>query len=71
MTQYRRLHLTHANLQRKIHIILGTVAGYHDHKNDQGARMHTAVYTTAGIFPAVETPEEIDRLIDDITKGEK
>lgn len=70
MTHYKKLKLTHANLQRPVHIVLGTISAYHDHKNDNGARMYTAVYTTAGIFPAEESIEQIDELINRLTKGE-
>lgn len=65
---YKKLRLSHANLKRPVHLILGTVSGYHDHKSPEGIRLYTVVYTTAGMFPAEETIEEIDRLIDDITK---
>lgn len=66
MTRFKKLHLTHANLNKKLHLILGTVCGYHWSDNSKS----THVYTPAGVFPAKETPEEIDRLIDEVTKGE-
>lgn len=66
MNQYKKLYLTHANLNTKLHLLLGTVSGYH--WSDKTASTH--VYTPAGVFPAKETPEQIDGLIDLLTKGE-
>lgn len=66
MTQFKKLKLTHANLNKPVHLILGTVCGYHH--SDATACTH--VYTPAGVFPAKETVEQIDGLIDQLTKGE-
>lgn len=67
MTSFKKLYLTHANLNQKVHLILGSISGYH--WSDRTASTH--VYTPAGVFPAKETPTEIDRLIDELlTKGE-
>lgn len=65
MTQFKRVYLTHANLNKKLHLVAGTIAGYH-YSDSSGA---THVYTPAGIFPAKETPEEIDGLLDQLTNG--
>ena len=59
MLHYEKVVLNHANLKRPVHIVLGTIAGYH--WSDSSAATH--VYTTAGVFPAVEKPEEIDEII--------
>ena len=67
MHQYKQLKLTHANLHKELFLILGTVAGYHY----SDATASTNVYTTAGIFPAKESPEEITGLIDQLTQGEE
>lgn len=67
MTQFKKLKLTHANLNRPVHLVLGTVCGYH--WSDTSACTH--VYTPAGIFPAKESVEQIDALIEQLTKGEK
>lgn len=64
MTAYKKLKLTHATLGRPVHIILGTVAGYHWSETTGS----THVYTPAGVFPAKESVEEIDGLIDQLTK---
>jgi len=64
VTQFSKVYLTHANLNQRLHLILGTIAGYHWSDNSKS----THVYTPAGVFPAKETPEEIDSLIEEITK---
>lgn len=64
--QFRKVYLTHANLDQKLHLVLGTICGYHWSNNSSS----THIYTPAGVFPAKESPKEIDRLIDEITKGE-
>lgn len=60
------IHLTHANLNKTVSVQLGTLSFFHHSDSSQS----THVYTVAGIFPAKETPEEIERLIEAKTKGE-
>jgi hypothetical protein len=60
MRDYQRIYLTHANLKQRLHLIVGTIAGYHH--SEKSAATH--VYTIGGIFPATETPAEIDQLIE-------
>lgn len=68
MIQFARLKLKNANKAgRPVELILGTVAGF----EYSDVTKCTQVYTTAGVFPAQETPEEINKLIDQLTKGEK
>lgn len=60
---YKRIVLTHANLKRPIHLVMGSIGGYHE----SPANKCTHVYTNSGVFPALETPEEIDKLIENET----
>lgn len=65
-TDYKRIVLMHANLKRPVHLILGSIAGYHE----SPANKCTHVYTNSGVFPAEESPEEINKKIDDeLAKG--
>lgn len=59
MIHYQKIQLMHANLKKPLHIVAGTVAGYHH--SDKAAC--TLLYTNAGIFPVLETPEQIDAII--------
>jgi hypothetical protein len=63
MTQYRRVTFNHANLKRPVQVLIGTIAGYH--WSDATASTH--VYTTAGVFPVSETPDQVSVLIDTLT----
>lgn len=56
--------LTHANLNKEVSLQLGTMSFFH---YSDGSKA-THVYTIAGVFPAKETPEEINRLIEATTK---
>lgn len=62
MKHYQKIILTHANLKRPIHLVAGTIAGWHD----VPTLGHRHVYTTAGIFPATETMEQIDSIIESL-----
>lgn len=62
---YKKLKLTHANLNRPVHLVLGTVCMYHWAPKDSC----TYVYTPSGICPVTETVEEIDGLLDQLTNG--
>lgn len=66
MSPYKRIALNHANLKVPLKLLQGTIAGYHISETTKT----THVYTTAGIFPAVETPEQIDALIDQLNAPE-
>ena len=66
MNQFKRVKLNHANLNREISIVLGTIAAWHWSE----ASKSTHIYTTGGIFPAKETPDQVDRIIEEATKGE-
>lgn len=68
MNPYTPVVLSHANLQRPVRLILGTIAGYHW----SDASKATHVYTTGGVFPVSETPEDIDKKLSELTqnKGE-
>ena len=70
MTEFKSLTLTHANLKRPVKVRLGSIGPYHDAHNELNTRIHTNLYTNAGIVPVVETPDEIERLIDELTKGD-
>lgn len=59
MTHYRKVLLTHANLKKPLHLVAGTIAGYHHSDASQA----THVYTTGGVFPVNETPEQIDQIL--------
>ena len=60
MNNYKRIYLTHANLKKVVHLILGQICFYY--WSDENKCTH--VFTIAGIFPAIESPKEIDVLID-------
>lgn len=64
MKQFERIKLQHANLNREVFIVLGTIAGFHYSESNKC----THVYTTGGVFPAVETPEQIGKIIDTLTQ---
>jgi hypothetical protein len=63
---FERIYLTHANLKRKVHVVAGTLAAYHYSE----AVKATAVHTIAGVFPVVESPEEIDIMLDKLATKE-
>lgn len=66
MQHYRRLVFQHANLKRPVHIVAGTIAGYHWSEPTQC----NVIYTTAGIFPVEESLEEIDQKIESLNGPE-
>jgi hypothetical protein len=69
MSPYKTVALNHANLQRPIHVVIGTIAAFHY----APATQSTHVYTTGGVFPVIESPEQIDNLLFKLTtptKGE-
>jgi hypothetical protein len=51
--------LQHANLNKPVSVVAGTIAMWHWSDTTKS----THVYTTGGVFPAKETPEEITKLI--------
>jgi enterochelin esterase-like enzyme len=64
--KYSRILLTHATLNKKIHLVLSSIAGYH-HSDKLNC---TYVYCTGqNIFPATETCEQIDSLIDEASRS--
>lgn len=64
MTHYKRLTFQHANLNRPVRIIAGTIAGYHFSEPTKC----NVIYTTAGVFPVSETLEQIDQMIDSLNQ---
>lgn len=67
MTSYQTLKFQHANLNRPVFIVRGTIAGFH--WSDQGKA--TYVYTTGGIFPVSNSVEDVDKIINGLhTVGE-
>ncbi len=56
---YEKVLLNHANLKRPVHIVAGTIAFWHFAESTQC----THIYTTAGILPVVESPEQIDEIL--------
>lgn len=67
MSQYQTLKFHHANLNRPVFIVRGTIAGFH--WSDQGKA--TYVYTTGGIFPVANSVEDVDKIINNLhTVGE-
>lgn len=62
MSHYRKIVFHHANLNRPVHIVAGTIAGYHYSEPTKC----NIIYTTAGIFPVSETLEEIDQKIESL-----
>lgn len=62
MTQYKTLTFNHANLKKPIYLVLGTIAGFHHSETTQS----THIYTTGGIFPVVETPEQVISLFNEL-----
>lgn len=65
MLYFQKVVLSHANLNKPVHLVMGTIAGYH--WSDKSKATH--VYTTGGIFPVTEKPEEIDEIIKNQTQG--
>lgn len=59
MTAYRPVRLTHANLNRPVHVILGSIGGYFYSESAKA----TVVLTNSGQIPVAESPEQIDKLI--------
>lgn len=60
--KYQRLILTHAIKKVPITIIADSICFL----NDNVATEYTEVYTPAGMFPSVETVEEISNKLDDL-----
>lgn len=67
MSPYTPLFLTHANLGKAVRIIIGTMAGYHYSDSTQS----THVYTTGGVFPVLESVEEIDDMLKRLNTSNK
>ena len=73
MTQYVPIKLTHAFLKepdqktpRFVTIIYGSISGFHRGQASDPSKVVvecTHIYTTGGIFPVVETEEQVDNII--------
>ena len=63
MTPYIRVQLSHATLNRPVFLLLGTISGFHWSE----ATKSTHVYTTGGVFPVSESPEQLEEKIDLLT----
>lgn len=68
MNPYYPIKLHHANLKigdqpRPLHVVLGTVGGYYWSEPNAA----TLVFTSAGQFPVIETPDQIDEIIKNLT----
>ena len=64
---YRTVTFNHANTKRPVHVVAGTLAYYMWSEPVKAV----VVYTTGGgAFPVTETLEEIDQLINQLSKGE-
>jgi hypothetical protein len=59
MTHYNKVTFNHALLGTKVHVVLGTIVGYHYSEKSKA----THVYTNGGVFPVNETCEEVTKLI--------
>lgn len=59
MSPYDVITFNHANLKRPVNIVRGTIAGFH--WSEKAAA--NCIYTTGGIFPVIESEEEIKQLI--------
>lgn len=86
MTQYVPIKFTHAFLKeddqktpRAVYLTLGAIAGYHKGRASDPTKIVvecTQIYTIGGIFPVLETEEQVDMLIKSVhttinqTKGE-
>lgn len=66
MSQYEVITFTHANLARPVKIVAGTVSGFHYSETVKA----TVVYTTGGVFPVVETVEEVERRFNQLANKE-
>lgn len=64
LNHYRKVVFTHANLKQPLHLVAGTIAGWH--KAPTTGCTH--LYTTGGIFPVDETPEQIDTIIEQLNR---
>jgi enamine deaminase RidA (YjgF/YER057c/UK114 family) len=56
---YKKVTLHHSLLKKELHVLLGTISGWH--YSDSSKATH--VYTTAGVFPVDESPETVTKLI--------
>lgn len=55
---FKRVKLNHANLNKELSIVLGTISAWHH--SDQFKC--TVVYTTSGPYPVKETEAEVDKI---------
>ncbi len=72
MNRFERVVFNHANLKRPVHIVAGTIAGWHFSESTQS----THVYTIGGVFPVSESPDQIDQVMRELNnrpigQGEK
>jgi len=66
-THYKQLVFHHANLNRQVTIVAGTISAYHWSDNVKA----TLVYTTGGVFPVSESETQVKEKIENLTKGDK
>jgi hypothetical protein len=65
MKGYETIKLTHANLKRELWLVANTVVGYHASPANNCTHVYCIGQT---IFPASETPEQIDNLLKTISQ---
>jgi hypothetical protein len=72
MSIYKKVTFRHANIRDNkdqpmpVHIVFGMIGAYH--WSDKTASTH--IYTTAGILPVLEKPEQVDEILKTISRGE-
>ncbi len=63
---YSRIVLTHANLKKPLNIVMGTIVAFYSSETDKCTHIFT---TGGGVFPVVETIEQLNQLMDTTIKN--
>lgn len=64
MKEFLTVKLNHANLNRPVYIMLGSICGFHESKNEDGFRIGTNIYCKGmNVFPVKENEEQIQESI--------
>lgn len=65
MSGYETIRLTHANLKRELTLVASTIVGFHASPANGCTHVYCIGQT---IFPASETPEQIDKLLKNLSQ---
>lgn len=66
MSEFKKITLTHANLDQKVRLVVGSICGYHYSEGTKSTHVYCYGQT---VFPVKETLKEIDALIDSATNN--